>query len=373
MAGRREGGELLAELALFVEQFVRPVALHPLFELLQMLGVLEVGDRDLMGAPGAFDRLAVDEFRPGPALGRAKHDHRPARTLRTLRLAARSCGGLDPANLGQDHVERAGERLMHERRIVAFDEMRIVAVAAQQLRQLLAADAGEHRRIGDLETVEMKDRQNRAIARRIEELVGVPAGGQRAGFRLAVADDAGDDQVGIVEGGAVGMDQRIAQLSAFMDGPGRFRRHMTGNSIGPGKLTKEAMQSDPAAFDRRIALRVGPFQIGLRHQARAAMAGTDDVDHVQIVFLDQPIEVDVEKIQSGRRAPVPEQARLDVLERERGFEQGIALQVNLADREVIRCAPIGVHPVEEIGRQGAGRLGFHDRFPLVSRGEAANR
>jgi hypothetical protein len=41
MAGRRKRRELLAELAAFVEQLVRPVALHPVFELLEMFGVLE--------------------------------------------------------------------------------------------------------------------------------------------------------------------------------------------------------------------------------------------------------------------------------------------------------------------------------------------
>ena len=85
MAGRRERGEFLAELAPFVEQFVRPVALHPVFELLQMFGILEIRDRDLMRAPGSLDRLAVDEFRPGPAFGRAEDDHRPARPLHRLR------------------------------------------------------------------------------------------------------------------------------------------------------------------------------------------------------------------------------------------------------------------------------------------------
>ena len=96
---------------------------------------------------------------------------------------------------------------MHHGGIVAFHEMRFIAVAADQVGQFLAADAGEHGRIGDLEPVEMKDRKNRAIARGIQKLVGVPTGGKRAGFRLAVADDAGDDQIRIVEGRAIGVDQ----------------------------------------------------------------------------------------------------------------------------------------------------------------------
>ena len=182
--------------------------------------------------------------------------------------------------------------------------MRLVAIAAQQVGQFLAADARQHGRIGDLEAVEMQDRQHRAVARRVEKLVGVPAGGQRAGFRLAVADDAGDDQIGIVEGRAIGVQQRIAQFAALMDRARRFRRDMAGNAVRPGELAEQPLQPVPAALDRRIALGIRPFQIGVRHHARPAVARTDDVDHVQIVFFDQPVEVDIEKVQSRRRSPM---------------------------------------------------------------------
>src|SRR5260221_9136453 len=46
----------------------------------------------------------------------------------------------------------------------------------------------------DLEPIEMKDRKNSTITRRIQKLVGVPTRGQRTSFRLPVADDAGHDQ-----------------------------------------------------------------------------------------------------------------------------------------------------------------------------------
>ncbi len=45
----------------------------------------------------------------------------------------------------------------------------------------------------------------------------MPAGGQRAGLRFAVADDAGDDQVWVVEGRAVGMREGVTKLAAFVN------------------------------------------------------------------------------------------------------------------------------------------------------------
>ena len=95
--------------------------------------------------------------------------------------------------------------LVHALGVAALDEVRLVAVALEELPQLVLRDAGEEARVGDLVAVQVEDRQHAAVAGRVEELVAVPARGQRAGLGLAVADDAGDDQVGVVERGAEGV------------------------------------------------------------------------------------------------------------------------------------------------------------------------
>src|SRR5580658_7648793 len=108
MTGRRESGVFLAKLAGLVEELVGAVALHPVFELPQMLGVFEVGKGNLVSPPRPLDRFAVDELGSGPALGRAKDDHRPARTLEALPAPWRARGGLDLLYPGEDRIERAG-------------------------------------------------------------------------------------------------------------------------------------------------------------------------------------------------------------------------------------------------------------------------
>src|SRR5436190_22178019 len=98
MSGWRECGELLTEFAVFVEQFMRPVTLHPVFELLQMLRVLEIGDRDLVCPPSALDRLAINEFRPSPSFRGAKDDHWPARAFEPFGLTGQPRGVLNQAD-----------------------------------------------------------------------------------------------------------------------------------------------------------------------------------------------------------------------------------------------------------------------------------
>ena len=51
----------------------------------------------------------------------------------------------------------------------------------------------------------------------------MPARGQRPGLRLAVADDAEDDEIRVVEGRAEGVDEGVAELAALVDRAGRLR------------------------------------------------------------------------------------------------------------------------------------------------------
>jgi hypothetical protein len=60
-------------------------------------------------------------------------------------------------------------------------------------------DAGQHSGIADLVTVEMQDRQHSPIPDGIEELVGMPRGGQRTRLSFSVTDDAGHNQFRVVE------------------------------------------------------------------------------------------------------------------------------------------------------------------------------
>ena len=87
----------------------------------------------------------------------------------------------------------------------------------------------------------MQDRQHRAVARRVEKLVGVPRGGQRSGLSLTVADHASHDEIGIVEGGTVCVTERVAELAAFMDRPGCFRCGVAGDAAWKGKLAEQLL------------------------------------------------------------------------------------------------------------------------------------
>ena len=276
-----------------------------------MLGVaLHCAHRHLMRPPVAFLPLAVDLLRAGPALRRPHDDHRPGRTPREA-VGARIT--LDAPDLVDRLCQRLGHQLMHRPRIVALDEKRRIAIAAHEEFELLARDACEHGRVGDLVAVEMQNRQDRAVADRIEKLVRVPAGGERSRLRLSVANHTGDDEVRIVEGRAMGVRQRIPELPALVNRARRFRRDVARNAAGEGELGEKPLHPLLVLRDVRVDFAVRPLEIGVGHQRRPAMARAGDVNHVEVELFDQPVQVDVDEVQARRRSPVPKQARLDVV------------------------------------------------------------
>ena len=216
-------------------------------------------------------------------------------------------------SIRQRGVQGGRERLMHCRRIAAFDPQRLIAIAAHELRQLVVADAREHRRVGNFVAVQMQYRQDAAVARGVQEFIRMPARRQRTRLRFAVADHAGDDEIGIVEGRAIRMRKRVAELAAFMNGSGCFRRDVAGHAVRPRKLAEEPLQTRAIVRDRRVAFGVAAFEIGIRNQPRAAVAGPDDVNHIEIVAAYQPVQMHVYEVQPRRGAPVAEQTRLDML------------------------------------------------------------
>ena len=127
------------ERPVLVEELLRAVAAHPGLEQRQVLGVGRAPrvSGTWWSAQGALDGQAVDDLGPGPALGRAQHDHRPARAVRCRRSsrAARWIAWISCTI----SVEDAGHALVHVRPGRRPDEVRVVAVALEQLAQLVVA------------------------------------------------------------------------------------------------------------------------------------------------------------------------------------------------------------------------------------------
>src|SRR6266481_5404678 len=100
----------------------------------------QIRERHLVGAPGAFRRLPIDCLWPRPAFRTAQNDHRPGWSPLESVLARVRLNGPD---FREHFVQSASHELVHQAGIIAFHEIRLVTVAAEELLQFLVTDASE--------------------------------------------------------------------------------------------------------------------------------------------------------------------------------------------------------------------------------------
>src|SRR5262249_13462823 len=81
------------------------------------------------------------------------------------------------------------------------------------------------------------------------------------------------------------------------------------------------------------------------------------------VPANHPVHVHVDEVQSGRRAKMPEQAGLGVLQLERLTQERVIAKVDLADRKIIGGPPVAVDRLQFILVQWAGHSDGGSVFP----------
>ena len=361
-----EGLELGDEGAVLVKELLGMVAPQPPLQLLDAAGLAVVdGNGDLVGAPAALHRLSVHLLGAGPALGGAEDDHGPPGP-------GGVAGGtgvlLHPLDLPYRPVQGGGHLLVHLLRLVPLHKAGLPAAALEEHLGLLPRDAGEDGGVADLEAVQVEDGQHRPVGDGVQKLVGVPGGGQGAGLRLPVTHHAGGNQVRVVHHRPEGVGQGVAQLAPLVDGAGGLWGGVAGDAPGEGELAEQPLHARRVPADVGVDLTVRAVQVVLGHDGVAPVAGAGQIDHVQVIFDDGPVQVGVDEVLAGTGAPVAHDGAFQVLLFQGFPEQGVVQQVQLAGGQVVGRPPPGVDgpdllPGEGVlfGHPGRGLLGGPDR------------
>ena len=87
---------------------------------------------------------------------------------------------------------------------------------------------------------------------------------------------------------------------------------MAGNTARERELREQLLEPSLILTDVRIDLTIGTFKISIAHQCRPTVSGTGDVNHIQIILLDDPVQVHVDEVLARRRAPVSHHQRFHV-------------------------------------------------------------
>src|ERR1019366_5320069 len=125
------------------------------------------------------DGFSVDHFWSRPTLRAAQDHHRPHGPIQIPATASvvLTSGVLNRSNFAHDHVQSSGHELMHGFGLVSFDEIRLPAIASEEMSKFLIAHSREQRRIRDLVAVEVENRQHGAVPDRVQKLIAMPTGG----------------------------------------------------------------------------------------------------------------------------------------------------------------------------------------------------
>ena len=243
---------------------------------------------------------------------------------------------------------------MHEKWLVALDEVNIVTVASQQAADRLVTGTAQHRRAGNLVTVEVEYGQHRAIASSVEKLDSFPRAFERCGFRFTVADHRDRDELGVIEYCAERMGQHVTELATFVNRTRCRRTDMTGRTAGRRELAEQPCHTSDVQAHRRIHLGIRSFEIYVCQNCRTAVPWPCEINNVEIIACNDAIEVRVDKVLPRRRSPMAEQPRLDVLVAQWLAKQRIAKQKDLPDGEIVSRAPIGVDREQLVVIHGFG-------------------
>ena len=92
---------------------------------------------------------------------------------------------------------------------------------------------------------------------------------REAGLRFTVANHAGYDQIRIVKSGPVGVSERIAKLTPFMNGAWRLGGRVAWHSARKRELAEQSPHASDILSDLRVDFAVGSLEIGIGHHGRA--------------------------------------------------------------------------------------------------------
>ncbi len=81
-----------------------------------------------------------------------------------------------------------------------------------------------------------------------------------------------------------------------MDGARGLRGHVAWNAARKRKLLEQPFQALFVLRDVRIDFAVGAFEVGVRDQSGPSMAGTGDIDHIEIVLLDDAVKMHIDEV-----------------------------------------------------------------------------
>ena len=158
----------------------------------------------------------------------------------------------------------------------------------------------------------MQDRKHCSVVFCREEFVKLPAGGKGSGLGLAVAYNAGCDKGRVVQDCAECVGQGIAQLAPFVDRARGLGGHMAWDSAREAELLEKTLHSLLILCDVGVDLLIAAIKPVLGNHGVSAVPRAGEVNHVQILLFDDPVQVCINEVLAWACSPVAYYFLLDM-------------------------------------------------------------
>jgi hypothetical protein len=126
---------------------------------------------------------------------------------------------------------------------------------------------------------------------------------------------------------------------------------MRGLEFHREKRTGQTAKAGFILADVGINFAVSAFKICIADDGGPAMPGAGNVNHVEVVFFNDPVQVRINEILPGRRAPMSEQHVLHIRECQRSLQQRVVVEIDLSNGQVIGGSPVGVDLLKQFCRK----------------------
>jgi hypothetical protein len=174
----------------------------------------------------------------------------------------------------------------------------------------------------------MKNRQDSPRLFGINEFVAMPGSCCWSGLGLTVTDNTGNNQVRIIHDCTKGNRESISQFATFVDRSGNLSVDGAWEAGWSTELRDQGLHTVGVARVFGIVFGKRPFNPQIGKNGGRSMARSHYIEHVQIVFDDEAVEMRVHQGQAGACSPVPQKTGLDMVEREFVAHLDIILQEN---------------------------------------------
>ena len=198
----------------------------------------------------------------------------------------------------------------------------------------------------DLPTIEIEDWKNSTIIDRVQESIWQPTSHQWSSFPFTITNYCRSNDIWIIQYSSSSVWKCVTKFSTFVDRSWCFRRRVWSNSSREWEDLTQVFETFFILRNTWIQFSVWTIQVWIRYHYLPTMTWSFNVEHIQVVFIDGPVQVSIDKVLPRYCTPVSDWVSLQVVFNDFTLQQRVIFQVHLSSWNVVGCTPPSIYFIQ---------------------------